>query len=445
MNTVVRLTAVSLVCGMCTLPVLLAEDWPGFRGGGDGSADDTQVPVPWTRDNILWKFKLPGPGAASPITHGSKVFVTSYSGYGSQLTKGFSRGGGFSAGAGGRATGDPKQLRLHLHCLNAQDGKQIWQKDIQPKLPEVPFTGFLREHGYASSTPVTDGERVYVFFGKTGVLAFDMDGKQLWQTSVGTDTDKWGSASSPIVCQDLVIVNAAIESGALVALDKKTGREVWRTKGIPTCWTSPLLVETAKGQTEVVLSLPGRIVGYDPATGKELWRCQGIGNTGRGYTISTPIAKDGIIYVVGGGGPGTRAAALAIRTGGRGDVTKTHILWRQDMGTSTSSPVLCGERLCWVSGKITSLNASNGKNPQEEELYKSYGEYVSPVVAGNTIIALTRLDGVYILSCGDELKNLDHFTLPGDSSICNASPAISNGRIYIRSSAYLYCIGKKTE
>src|SRR5207244_2311670 len=113
-----------------------------------------------------------------------------------------------------------------------------------------------REHGYASATPVTDGERVFVFFGKSGVLAFDMDGKQLWHKSVGTGTDRmgWGSAASPILYKDLVIVNAAIESGSLVALNKKTGDEVWRTKGISTTWASPILVQTKDGKHEIVLS-----------------------------------------------------------------------------------------------------------------------------------------------------------------------------------------------
>jgi hypothetical protein len=308
------------------------------------------------------------------------------------------------------------------------------------------FTGFMREHGYASSTPVTDGERIYTFFGKSGVLAFDMDGKQLWQADVGSNTDKWGSAASPILYKDLVIVNAAIESKSLVALDKKTGKQVWRTRGLGTTWASPVLVEAKEGSHEVVLSLPGKIVGYDPDSGKELWHCEGIGSAGGfGYTCSTPVTRDGVVYVIGGGGPTAAAAALAIRAGGRGDVTKTHVLWRQKAGTNTPSPVLSGNYLCFVSGTATCLDIDDGKIVYQERLYGNRSEYVSPVVAGDKIFALTRFDGLYVLAGGGKFEKLAHHNFEGDSSIFNASPAISDGRLLIRSNEYLYCIGKRSE
>src|ERR1043165_4406251 len=342
---------------------LMAADWPGFRGARGGAADDKDLPVTWTKEHFLWKIKLPGPGTSSPITSGDKIFVTAYTGYGTTLNKGkggfggggFGKGkGGFGKGKGGfggDGGGDQKKLKLLVLCLDQQNGQTVWQKEIDPKLPEMAFTGFLRDHGYASSTPVTDGERVYVFFGKSGVLAFDFSGKQLWRSDVGSTTHMWGSAASPILYKNLVIVNAAIESKSLVALDKMTGKEVWRARGISTGWTSPLLVDTKDGKQEVVLSLQGKIIGYDPETGKELWHCQGIGSGGSfGYTCSTPVARDGIVYAMGGGGPNGPPTALAIRTGGSGDVTKTHVLWRQRAGTSISSPVLSGDYLYWVAG-----------------------------------------------------------------------------------------------
>jgi hypothetical protein len=299
---------------------------------------------------------------------------------------------------------------------------------------------------------VTDGERVYVFFGKTGVLAFDLDGKQLWQASVGTGTNQWGSAASPVVHKDLVIVNAAIESNSLVALDKKTGKEVWRTRGVGTSWASPLLVETKEGMHEVVLSQPGKLAGYDPETGKQLWHCQGIGSGGGGggglggfggaYTCSTPVARDGVVYVTGGGGPAP-TASLAVKAGGRGDVNQTHVLWRQRQGASMCSPVLSGDFLCWVSGNATALRIADGKTAYNQRLYSSRQEYVSAVSAGDAIYALTRFDGMYVLAGGGKFKQLAHLEFDGDNSIFNASPAISDGRIYLRSNAYLYCIGKR--
>jgi len=444
---------------------VVAADWPSFRGpNGAASSDDKDLPVEWSKDNILWKLKLPGVGASSPITFGDRIFVSSYTGYGSTLTKGFGGGmgkgkgkpggggkakGGFGGGFGGfggpDTGGDQKKLKLLLVCVDAQKGQILWKKEIKPKLPEEAFSGFLREHGYASSTPVTDGERVYVFFGKTGVLAFDFDGKQVWHADVGSGTHMWGSAASPILHKDLVIVDAAIESSSLVALDKNSGKEIWRTKGIGTTWASPLLVRTKEGKQELVLSLPGKVMGFNPDTGKQLWQCEGVGRpSGFSYTCSSPVAKDDVVYVTGSGSSGPKTAVvLAVRTGGRGDVTKTHVLWRKNAGTGVASPIITGDYLCWVAGTAYCLRTDTGETVYKGRLYDGGGEYVSPVLAGGKIYALTRFDGLFVLGGGGSFAKLAQNTFEGDSSIFNASPAISNGRIYVRSSEYLYCVGKK--
>jgi outer membrane protein assembly factor BamB len=450
MSAASRFALAALVSLSALVGSLTAADWPAFRGARGGFADDKDLPAQVTADNILWKLKLPGLGASSPITTGNKLFVTCYAGYGTTLSKGFGGGGkggkggkgGF--GKGGGATGDQKKLKLLLVCVDRAKGTVAWQKEIEPKLPEVPWTDFIREHGYASSTPATDGERVYAFFGKSGVVAFDLQGKQLWQASVGTRTDKWGTAASPILHANLVIVNAAIESGALVALDKLTGKEMWRTPGMGKSWSSPLLVETVDGKHEVVVSLLGKVAGYNPETGKELWHCTGIGRAGGfGYTCSTPVARAGIVYAIGGGGPTAQAAALAIKTGGRGDVTKTHVLWRARAGTTMPSPVLCGEYLHWVAGTANCLQVADGTIKFQERLYGSRSEYVSAVAAGDRIYALTRFDGLYVLAGGGTFEKLGHYDFAGDTSIFNASPAVSDGRLYVRSNDYIFCIGNK--
>jgi outer membrane protein assembly factor BamB len=471
MRRTVRFAAVALVSLSAFVGSLVAADWPGFRGSRGGVADDKDLPVEWSKDNFLWKVKLPGPGTSSPITTGDKVIVTCYTGYGLSFSKGFGGGGfgkggfgkggfgkggfkkgGFGKGGFGMPGASPEEqkaqakMRLVVLCLDRGSGQVMWQKEIEPRLPETSHTGMMREHGYASSTPVTDGERVYVFFGKSGVVAFDLTGKQLWHVSVGTNTNRMGmgSGASPVLYKDVLIVNAAIESDSLVGLDKKTGKEIWRVKGLGTSWATPLLVETKDGQQEAVMSLPGRVVGYDPETGKELWRCQGIGSAGgMGYTSSTPVARDGIVYVTGGGGGPTPAATLAVRTGGRGDVDKTHVLWRKRVGTGIASPVLVGDNLCWVSGTAVWLSLKDGATAQKERLYGSLQEYVSTVAAGNKVFALTRFDGLFVLD-GTTREKLAHNEFKGDDSIFNASPAISDGRLYIRSNAYLYCIGNKT-
>jgi outer membrane protein assembly factor BamB len=475
-RTAIRFTAAAVVSASAFLGSLLA-DWPGFRGSRGGVADDKDLPAQVSQDNILWKVKLPGPGASSPITSGDKVFLTCYTGYGTTISKGFGgfgKGGfgkgGFGKGKKGKggfgmggAAGDQKKLRFVLLCVDPKKGDILWQKEVEPKLPEARANGMLLEHGYATSTPVTDGERVYVFFGRTGVFAFDFTGKQLWQANVGSETHMWGTASSPVLHKDLVIVNASIESESLVALNKNTGKEVWRTKGLGICWGSPIVVETRDGKHEVVLSLPGKIVGYDPESGKKLWSCEGMSSGGGGfggggfgggkgfggggrfgpYTSSTPVARDGIVYAIGGGGPGSQATSLAVKTGGRGDVTRTHVVWKQRAGATYPSPVLDGDYLCWVSGTATCLKAADGKVAYKKRLYDSFNEYVSAVAGDGKIYALTRSDGLYVLSGGGKFEQLSHFDFKGDDSLFNASPAISGGRLYVRSNAYLYCIGNK--
>jgi hypothetical protein len=467
--------AITTICFAALTSIASADDWPGFRGNKGGIAPDKDLPGRVTQDNVLWKTKLPGVGTSSPIVFGDKVFLTAYAGYGTTISKGFGgfgggpkgdfgvpKGGGPKGGFGGPkgdfgkggfgkggfGNGGPpdaeqKKLKLLVLCLDAVKGDVLWQKEVEPKLPENNFSGMIREHGYSSSTPITDGERLYVFFGKSGVLAFDLNGNQLWRSDVGNGIHSMGSAASPVLYKDLVIVNAAIESHSLVGLDKKTGKEVWRATGLGTSWASPVLVDTKEGDTELVLNVPGKIAGYDPQTGKELWHCTGIGNPGgMGGNSVTPVAKDGIVYVMGGGGPDP-LATIAVRAGGQGDVTKSHVLWRQRVGGSYCSPILLGDYLCWVDGTLQGLAVADGKTAVKDRLYDSRGEYVSAVAAGNKVFALTRQNGLFVLDGTSKFDKLAHFEFDGDGSLFNASPAISNGRLFLRSNAFLYCLGNK--
>ncbi len=214
-----RLPAVCLIVSVLLLSVGVAgaADWTRFRGpNGSGISPDKQAtPLTWSEsENLKWKVQLPGPGLSSPIVVGNRVFVTCWSGY----------------GVDGQNPGDQKDLKRHLVCINRESGKEYWTQSIDPYLPEDRYAGMFAENGYASHTPVSDGERVYVFFGKTGVLAFDLDGKKLWQKSVGTESGArgWGSASSLVLYKNLLIVTASAENEALVALNKETGEQVWK-------------------------------------------------------------------------------------------------------------------------------------------------------------------------------------------------------------------------
>jgi outer membrane protein assembly factor BamB len=414
-----RLLAVGLVLGAA---VSAGANWPAFRGPhGDGISSEGSLPVKWSAtENVVWKTALPGPGTSSPIVWGDRVFLTC------------------DTGREEARKGDVEKIRRHLLCLDRANGKILWQKDVPPKLPENDYNQYLRQHGYASSTPVTDGERVYVFFGRTGVLAFDFTGKQLWHVEVGKYLNSWGSASSPILYKDLVIVNASVESGALVALDKKTGKRVWRAGGIRDCWCTPIVVDLPGGKQEIVLNTPGLMFGFDPDKGTKLWECEGITTS---TPTSSPVAKDGVIYAMGASLEGTRAV-IAVRAGGRGEVSKTHILWRQKGGTNHTSLLLYKGRLYYFSGLAACLKADTGAVVFQERLYDAQQEYDSPVVADGKIYMFTRRSGAYVLAPGDKLEVLAHNEL-GDRSTFNASPAVSGGRIYVRSDTHLYCLGVK--
>ena len=256
-----------------------SQDWARFRGpNGSGiSPEDASTPEVWNDEvNLKWKRELPGQGSSCAIVVGNRIFVTSWSGYGLDRDD----------------PGDQENLRRHLTCLDRETGDIYWDKAVEPYLPEDEYGGMFAEHGYASHTPVSDGETVFVHFGKTGALAFDFEGNELWQQSVGTESGarNWGSASSPILYEDLLIVAATAESEALVALNKATGEEVWRQEaaGFNSVWGTPTLAKVDDDRTDLVIAVPGEIWGLNPATGNLRWYCQGYLRTHFAQVRSLP-------------------------------------------------------------------------------------------------------------------------------------------------------------
>lgn len=399
-------------------------DWPQFRGpGGVGESSDRGLPETWSDEkNIIWKTALPGYGTSSPITFGDRIYLTTYSGYGLDQEQ----------------PGNMDDLARQVVCLDRADGKIIWTQPIETLLPEQQYQGFQALHGYASSTLATDGERIYAFFGKSGAFAFDLDGKLLWRTSLGEKIHNWGSATSPLLYQNLVIINASVESGSLVALDKTNGQEVWRTPGMAAAWNSPILVDLPEGRVDLVISVKGQLLGFDPATGKERWHCAGIDD----YVCPSVIAHEGIVYAIGGRGrPG-----LAVAAGGEGDVSDK-ILWKTPKGSNVSSPVYHDGYLYFASeskGVAYCIDAKSGNTVYEERIEPRPDRiYASPVVADGKIYYVSRDKGVYVLPAKPEYELLAHNVIASDPSIFNASPAVSNGQLLLRSDTHLYCIGKK--
>lgn len=400
-----------------------AADWTQFRGpGGLGISAETSVPTTWSStENVVWQVDLPGPGASCPIVVGDRVFLTSYTGYGVDPA----------------AIGEPKDLRRHLLCFDRATGKERWTKTFEPRLPEHGYQGEGAYHGYAAGTPATDGERLYVFFGKSGVFCFDLDGNEKWHTLVGDGTSGWGSGTSPVLYKDLLLVNASVESGSLLGLDKLTGKEVWKAGGVRSSWNTPLLLEAEK-RPEVVVSIEGRLLAFDPAKGTALWNADGVHR----YVCPSVVAHAGVVYAIGGG-----HTALAVRAGGEGDVSGTHTVWKEKKGSNVSSPVYHDGHLYWASdsgGFICCQNAATGETVYQQRMEPSPERiWSSPVLADGKLYFVSQHKGTYVVAAKPKYELLSHNVFEDDDSRTNASPAISGGRIYLRTDRRLYCIGAK--
>ncbi len=402
------------LCTVMSVASTHASDWTQFRGpGGQGASSAQNLPLTWSEtQNLAWKVEMPGFGASSPIALGDRLYLTCYSGYGTD----------------DESSAAMEDLTLHVVCLG-MDGKLIWDQRIKPRLPE---TERVRDHGYAAPTPATDGEYLYVFFGKSGVLKFDLTGRQLWQALVGDGTHGWGCGTSPVLYQNLVIVNASVESGSLVAIDKETGQEVWRTGGMNASWNTPHLVKVGDGQQELVVSVRGEILAFEPGTGEALWNCEGIPD----YVCPSVVSDQGVVYAIGG----RSSRAVAIRAGGRGDVTDTNRLWEANVGANVVSPVVYDGHLYWVSDRnkvAYCVRLGDGEVVYAERFPDQ--PYASALVGDGKLYIVTRNGGTYVLAAKPEFEQLAHNEFD-DRSTFNASPIVADGKLFLRSDRYLYCI-----
>ncbi len=429
------------------------SDWMRFRGPNGSGISTEQVPTPTTwsdTENLKWKVSLPGPGSSCPIVVGSRVIVTSWSGYGVSREE----------------NGEQAMLRRNVTCVNRDTGDVLWNKSFEPYLPEDEYGGMFAEHGYASHTPVSDGERIYVFFGKTGAIALDLEGEQLWKRGLGTESGArgWGSASSPILYKNLLIVTASAESEAIVALDKTTGEEIWRQEasGLHAVWATPILVQVDSDRTDMVIAVPGEMWGINPNTGKLRWYCDAL----RANSIcSSVVTQNGIVYAIetgpGGGG------GIAVRAGGSGDVTDTQVVWSGNQAGRIGSPIIHDDKLYAISrGVANCFEAATGEQvyrgrlqasgtgpaeasePQEHSRTgrrrggRGGQDYASPVLANEKIYFLTRSGEMHVLAVGEEFDQLAVNRVTSEREDFSATPAVSHGQLFIRSSKHLYCVAQ---
>ena len=434
-----RILGLALLALFSLTTIGFAANWPQWRGpDGSGISNEKNLPAEWApTKNIKWKTPISGRGHSSPIVWGNKIFLTTA--IEGELVPGAKA---VTHTAEGQVFKHPDSVGAdHKHtfkviALDRNSGKILWESTAWEG---TPYDNRHRKSSYAASTPATDGKLVYAFFGTEGLYAYDFNGKLAWKAQLGNlGTVGMGTGTSPILYEDLVIVQCDEENGEasfIVALDKKTGKEVWRTpRKVQVSWSTPLLVRAKR--PELITSGTEFVISYDPATGKELWRHKGVESN----AIPSPVANNDMVFLVAGF---PAKIAMAIKLGGSGDLTGTpNVPWTYAKGTAyVPSPILYGDYLYLTTdrGILTCIDAKTGEVKYEGGRIPIPATFTASPVAFEGKILMTSEDGdTFIVKAGPKHEIL------GTNSVGEpvyASPAIADGRIFIRGEKNLYCIG----
>ncbi len=440
--TICLLSAISIF-SLPALPMAAGTgaNWPQWRGPeGTGISGEKNLPEEWSvTKNIQWKTAIAGRGHSSPIVWGNKIFLTTaIEGAivpGAQAARHVIDGKDFlhpdSLGADRRHT-------FKVICLDRDTGKVLWQ---QTAFEGTPYDNRHRKSSFASSTPATDGERVYAFFGSEGLYAYDFNGRTAWKADLGKmGTLGMGTGTSPVLYQNLVIVQCDYESGEqsfIIAMDKRTGKQIWKTpRKVQVSWSTPLLIQTAK-RAELIASGTEAVVAYDPMTGKELWHSKGLESN----SIPSPVATRDMV-IISAGYPAK--VAYAVRLGGSGDLSApSNVVWSYAKGTAyVPSPILYSDNLYLMTDKgiLTCLDARTGEVRYEGGRVPVPATFTASPVAFDGKLLLTSEDGdTFVLRAGPKHEVIRTNSI---GEPVYASPAIADGRIFIRGEKNLYCISE---
>ena len=423
-----------------TSDVFAEANWPQFRGSSAGIAEDKALPDTWsTTENVVWTVEIPGRGWSSPVVWGDKIFVTSVIKEGDFETprKGLYLGGD-------REKPSDKAHRWMVYCIDWNDGKIVWERLVHKAVPQQPVH---LKSSYASETPVTDGQRLYVYFGSLGPFCYDLDGNKLWSQKWPSFKirNNWGTAASPVLHKDrLYIVNDNEEQSFLVALDKKTGKQIWRTerdeKGN---WATPYIWQN-KQRTELITSGRSKVRSYD-LDGRLLWELGGMSS----IVIPTPLAKHGLLYVCSGYVGDRKRPIYAIRPGAVGDITlkngqnsNEYVAWCQTKGGPYNpSPLAYGDYLyvLYDRGFLGCYDARTGNEVYgRQRIAPGATAFTSSPWANNGKIFCLSEDGdTFVIEAGPTFKVLGRNKL---DEMCMATPAALRGSLIIRTISKLYRI-----
>ncbi len=399
----------------------MAGDWPAFRGpDGNGVAQGDKSPLHWgPGKNVLWKTSLPGPGNSSPIVSRGRVFLT---------------------------CAEDAGKKRNLFCFDRRTGEKLWVRSVE--FPGVEPTH--RSNPYCASTPVADGSRVFVWHGSAGVFCYDFDGTKVWEKDLGTVRQEWGYASSPILHHGKVILNFGPGSRTfLAALDLKTGSLLWKRdepggldatdKRMVGSWSTPIVIQI-DGKDQILCSMPTRVIACDPETGSVLWTCSGLANEKADLVYASPVVSGGIGVAFTGwiNGP-----TIGFKLGGSGDVTASNRLWLEKQPQRIGSGVVVDGRVYIVNagpGTAQCMECQTGKILWTERLEggESWG---SLVLAAGRFYVTSRRGVTSVFRASPEKFELLAANDLGEPS--NATPAISDGQIFLRTDGHLYCIAEE--
>ena len=401
-----------------------AGDWPAFRGpdGTGVAAKGPKAPINWgTEKNVRWKVDMPRPGSGSPIVVGGRLFVTSAE--------------------------DKDGRKRSLYCLDASDGKKLWVKTVA-------FDRTMPTHktnDYCPTTPVSDGKRVVVWYGSAGLHCYDINGKAIWSRDLGEFRHRWGYGTSPILYKGRVILHTGPGKRVFVTgIDLATGKTLWETeeplegeKRLKDeqmgSWTTPKIIETKDG-ARIIVSMAWRVVAYDAETGKIVWTCDGNRHSRGALAYSSPVIVGDILFVTGG----FKGVSMGIRLGGKGNITRTHRLWRfENNPQNIGSAVTIGGYVYRANAYAGGLDCVDPKTGKVQWTHKGKGKdaefWASIVMSGGLLYATNQKATTFVYK-PDPVK----FQLVATNRLdgaCNATPAIADGRIYIRTMKHIYCIG----
>ncbi len=389
-----------------------AKHWSRWRGpSGQGLVETGEYVDRWSdKENVLWKIKTPGAGNSSPILWGDRLFLT---------------------------TAYDKGVRRSILCFDRRNGDMLWEAFV----PAGPSERAYGKNGWATGTVTTDGQHVYAYFGTLGLFCVDLDGKQVWHTPLGDMNTLHGSAGSPLLHKNHVIIfqERFKPASYVAAFDKRTGKEVWRTpRQSNVGWGTPLAI-TVDGRDQIVVSSQNRVIAYDPAHGNEIWSC--AGNTDE--VIPSPVVGFDLLICASG----RRGPTIAIRPeSATGDITKTHVAWKVGKDSPfVCSPLLYGDRLFTVNDMksiVQCFDAKTGKELWQQQCGQELREGFSAATVGvNGKVFLTNDLGETYVFKNSPTCELLHVNKLGEKTL--ASPALVDNRWYLRSENHLWCIGVK--